>query len=106
MNLKVVTGMACVIVIPSLVLITKTLDSAPKSTRHTANYNVLHVDDVGCPQGWSFTEGLFVAKDGSRRDGCVNWRHITSTGKVAVGYLEPGETADMAIAITRKGEDQ
>jgi len=106
MKLEIFTGLAAVVTILAFVFITQRMDSAPKSARQVGSYNVVHADNYGCPEGWTFTGGLFVAKDGIRRDGCVGWRNITTTGKVTVEYLEPGETADMPIAITRKGEDQ
>lgn len=106
MKLKLVTGLTCVIAVLVIMFLTETNDSAFEGRRHSASYNVLHVDDDGCPEGWTFIEKIYVGMDGGRHDGCVNWRNITSTGKIDVERVEPGETVDMTVGVAHKGEDR
>jgi hypothetical protein len=62
------------------------------------DYKIIHLPPSGCPVGWKLALGVFLERDGTRLDGCINPH--PGSAQYSVDALLPGESVTFGWTIS------
>lgn len=71
------------------------------ATADIDSYSLIHKRGDQCPSGWTCVPGIFISKDGSKCDGCLNPAYSES---FSIDYLMPGERVSLMV-VPKEGKN-